>query len=321
MSSKKSKRLILSICIFVILAVIVILQFTVFNKRGERNFKEILNPVDYNTIDRIEYIMPSNNIPAILTKEGNIWKITRNDTTYTADYLLVENVLRETTKVKPARIVAVSKDKLEEYDFKDDKTIPVKYFSNGKVVAEYHIGGYEFLSLPSTDPNGRPRDGMFTFIKEPKSDIIYSIWGFLRTFFNSDINLLRNKIIYNINNNDDILEVVGLFNDESNNFLLVKNADNLWVYNGNIVDDENINKINTYLQKVKSQTGIVFYQDEYSKDNVETITIKGNNFSPIVLNFYPIENTKDYVYESNTYNEGVFYDKNGSQRGRLILEF
>ena len=318
MSSKKSKRLILSISIFIILAAIVVLQVTVLNKRNQSNFKEIINPVDYTTIDRIEYVMPNANVPVIIVKD-NGWKISRNDSTFTADAMHIENTLRETTKIKPARIVAVSADKLEESGFTDDATIAVKYLSNNKVVAEFLIGGYEFKEIPNAQPNGNPDYRMFTFIKEPKNDIVYSIMGFLRTFFNNDISLLRNKSIFSINH-DDILEVVGIFDDNSNNFSLTRNSDNLWMYNGIVVGDESIKNVDNFLQRLRSQTGIAFYYEKYNKDICETITVKGNNFSPITLNFYPIEGTEDYVYECNLYTEGVFYDKNGAQRGRLMLK-
>ncbi|MDL2240440.1 DUF4340 domain-containing protein [Bacteroidales bacterium OttesenSCG-928-K03] len=318
MSNNKNKRLIISISIFLVLAIIVILQVFVFNKRNERNFKDILNPVESYTIDKVEFNMPNLNSPTLLTKENEVWKVSRNDTIYTADNSFVENILNITTNVKPARVVAVSKDKFEENNFKDDFTIPVKYFSKGKVVAEYEIGGFEYKQIPAASPQSRPRDVIYTFIKEPKSEIIYAIEGFLRQFFNNDLSTLRNKTVYSINK-DDILEIVGIFNDQSNNFSLTKDNEELWIYNGNNIDEENIKSVQSYLQKASSLTNPNFFDGEYSKVNLESISIKGNNFSPITINFYPVEGTEDYIIKSNTYNESVFLDRNGTIRSRFIF--
>ncbi|MCK9302948.1 MAG: DUF4340 domain-containing protein [Bacteroidales bacterium] len=321
MSNKINKKLWTSIIIFALLILVVLVMFLNKNKNGERNFKNEIINVETEAVDKIEYIKDGNDI--ILYKDGDAWKVSKNDTIYTADMKIVNSIFAQLSNVKPMRIAAVSKEQWGKFDFTPEKQIDVKYYSGKKEVANFSIGKFEYVEIPAQQQGGQGRGSMTTYLKENDGDEnVYVINGFLKTLFPEDFNQLRNKALCTINK-ANISEISATASDPTNSFMLTQDYEEHWQYNGIATDST---KTSNYLSRYSNLVASKFYNAALPENiEPEVITIKGNNFSPVKISIYkhPII-PEDYIIVSSANPEGIFLDNQGNIRKRLfanITEF
>ncbi|RMF92276.1 MAG: DUF4340 domain-containing protein [Candidatus Schekmanbacteria bacterium] len=186
--------------------IVVLLAYIVFQNKNKTNYElPHLRNIERKDISKIKIKKGSEVID--VEKKGANWVIMPKE--YPADKEKIENLIDKASKVKLTALASESK-KYEVYKLDEENRIEVELYQSDKPVRKIFIG----------KPVSSSRH---TFIRLDDDYRVYHAEGNLRSAFNKDVDDLRNKKIWEIN--EEITKVT-LIKDKKKLILLKKPTEN-----------------------------------------------------------------------------------------------
>jgi hypothetical protein len=180
------------------------------------------------------------------------------------------------------------------------------------------IGKFDYTQPPQNMPQTgmRQQQGeMSTFVRLTDEKEVYVVNGFLRMNVSRDSEAFRDKNLTGINWND----ISRISFDYPDQIMTLESQEGKWALNNTPVDSM---KMVRYLSTISRLTGQEFVYEHPSLGSPShTVTIEGNNFTPIEIKAYPMADTNiNYVLISSKNPEALFSGKKGQLFEKVMKE-
>lgn len=302
---KKFSSGLLIIVLIVLLAIYALVRFS---GSKERTFREKVLSFDQASITQISILNTGKDPVELKLSNGN-WSVLTDGKEFAADTNAVRGILKQLSNMPTKRYAGKGKENWKKYEVTDSAASRVILKSSGKTVADLYIGKFAY-SMPKEQQQQQFRQqqgDMTTFVRLVDEDDVYAVDGFLKMNFNRDASSFRNKVLVSVTASD----INRLSADYNGVRQMIEKQENKWFKNGAPTDS---------LQTVKYRNTIArLYGSKFVDDAVlpvspaYSLTIEGNNFSPIQLKAYPVADTNiNYIITSSS-NPGAFF--NGKEGG------
>ena len=302
---KKFSTAWLMIILVVLLAVYMVVRFS---GSRERTFKDKVLSFETSSVTQILISNPGKETVE-LQKVSNTWNVKSGGKEFPADTNLVAGILKQLSDLPTKRYAGKGRDAWKKYELTDSAATLVTLRSSGKTVAELYVGKFSY-NMPKdqqAQSQYRQQQGdMTTFVRIPKEADVYAVEGFLKMNFNRDAAAYRNRFLVNVAAAD-----VTRITDEGNGMRHVLEQQNgRWMANGIPADSMRVVKYKSVLARL---AGNKFIDDAVLPTTpAYSMTIEGNNFSPITLNAYPVADTNiNYIITSSANPTAYFNGKEG----------
>jgi hypothetical protein len=312
---KKIKPLWLVIILVILLGIYFIIRYT---GEGDRNFRAIM--IEFNPKDITEAIVtiPGNEEKTHLRKEGSEWKVFINDVPYRADTNSVYSMIGQLSRLETKRFAGKGKEAWTKYELTDSNAVNVKLFEGKKKIADLMVGKFDYIQPPQNQPNMGMQQNpgeMNTFVRLTDEKEVYVVDGFLKMGVGREGEAFRDKnLVGELRNNINRVS----FNYPEGPMKLERREDKNWTLDGNLADSVKSMKYITLISRLVGQEFI--YEDIQLGNPSHTVTIEGNNFTPIEINAYPVTDTNyNYVLVSSKNPEALFSGKKSDLFERLMV--
>jgi hypothetical protein len=153
-----------------------------------------------------------------------------------------------------------------------------------------------------------------TYIRHADEEPVYAIEGFLSMSINQGFNSWRNRAF--VHGNKDNWNNLTFTYPGDSSFVITKQGTS-WMVNGEAADST---KIVSYLNGLASMQSSGF-ADNYSPSStpVYTLSIQGNNQSPISVQAYPADSTQKFILHSSQNADAYFSEAQSNIMGRLFV--
>lgn len=297
----KTRKLVLIIADLVLLAVCII-QGIVSAGDGVKTFTYDGKP------DEITIVTPSETI--LLTKENDNWFV--SDSKYPVITSTVESLIEASSSIRALdKIASVNENNLTKYELTDGKKISVEIKKAGKILRSFSIGKDAASSSQS-------------YITLDKGNDIYLASGSLRNTFDTSVDALRSKVIWDFDKNT--ISSLGVTKADGENWSLsrlVSGNSESWSFS---VPDKEVDsaKAKNVLEALAYLTTSKWYDDDIKPHNLNgelLLTAKvGHTFDTASIEIYKVDAaTEDgettyfavssespYVFELSSYNVEKF---------------
>lgn len=289
----KNKTLLL---IFLGLLVVFLATQFAFEKKT-RTFKTELIQLDTASITSILlYPKSDNQEETLLKKEGNLWVVSKGNTTTEANQGAVQSILRNLALIKTKRVASKSIEKWADYEVEESSGSRVKAYAGDKLLEDFIVGRFNF--------NQQSRQGI-SYVRLTKGNEVYAVDGFLSMTMGQGFDAYRNKEILNISK-DNVTQIT--INTLGTTTVLQKGIAD-WTQDGATIDSTTIA---TYLTGLASVSGTSFVDDfdEINSQSLlyKTLSLEGNNIaSPIIIKaFRDTTQAQPFIIQSSL-NEGSYF--------------
>lgn len=311
MFKKRNSKILLGV--FVALLAFFVISKMAEKKKGNRSFKSILVEFDSTEVDYIEIIPKAKDQTVILeNKDG--WKLQYNDALVSADEAAIYDIFTNLADLKPKRIAATKKDKWTEFEVTDSLATRVILKSDGDIVADVYIGKFGYKQAPGGQYQRQQSPQFFTHVRMADEEEVYVVEKFLTMTFNKELKAFRNKTVIE-SENENWTKLTYNYPDSS--FYLMKQNDK-WMMSGVIADSI---EVEAYIKNISKLSNSEFV-DEITKDQlgneIFSVTIEGNNFSPIKVNAYPADSIHGY-YVTSSMNPDAIFSGNNKQLAETVF--
>jgi hypothetical protein len=218
----------------------------------------------------------------------------------------VKGLLAQLLQIKPKRLAARNIDKWEEFHVNDSLATRIKVIENGnKETLDLMIG--KFTYQQSNNPyGGQGNITGTTFVRLSDENEVYAVDGFVTMSVNREFNSWRNQQIANTRK-ENITKLIFTYPADTG-FIALRN-DSIWTVNGIAADSL---KMDQFLSSLSYKNSSDF-EDGFtpSSNPVFQLTIEGNNFSPISIQGFTLNNDQ-FVINSSVNPRSYFRsDKEG----------
>jgi hypothetical protein len=156
---------------------------------------------------------------------------------------------------------------------------------------------------------------MSTFVRLTEEKQVYVVDGFLKMAVGREGEAFRDKGLVGVLRNN--INRVS-FNYQGKAMKLERQDDNNWMFNDRPADSAKAAQYVTTIARLAGQE-FIYEQVELGAPS-HTVTIEGNNFSPVEINAYPVADTNyNYVLVSSKNPEAKFSGKKSDLFGRLMV--
>ncbi len=290
--------------ILLIFAVIVII---VDSKKGERSFRAKMIDEDTSGITRIIIDPRSEKASLIeLSRKKDGWNVSSGKETYSADQMMIANILAILADMKPQRVVARNKSAWSEYDVTDSAATKIKVYAGKKRSSELYIGRFNYQQPKNQQQSyyGQQRGTLSTYVRLAGDNEVYVVEGFLGMSFNRTVSDFRDKTLLKSNPEDWTRLVYDYPADSS--FTLTK-ENGKWMIGSWQADSV---LVSNYFRSISALTNASIVENplQRSQAPVYALKIEGNNFTrPLTIEAFPADTTTKFLITSSM-NEGVFFD-------------
>jgi len=280
------------------------------SSKNQGSFKTELVALDTAAVSRIvTYPKSENGAEITLKREENGWIATRGNQNVQAMSNSVNGILGILSTIKTKRVAAKSAEKWAEYEVDEGNGTRVVAYENGKQIADFIVGRFNFNQQARTASS---------YVRLNGEDEVYEVDVFLSMSVGQGFDSYRDKTIIKINAAD-----VTEFTLRDGDILatIAKTA------NGFTMNDETVldsTKVATYLSQIATLSGTAFADDfdEISaKDRLEkTLTIRANNMpTPIKVSVYAdVRLAKPFVVQSSLNADAFFASDSIEVVGKLF---
>lgn len=218
--------------------------------------------IDTASIDQVKILPAIDNRKEIrLMKEGNAWKVTREQVTAAADKNRIRTLLGKLASMKPERIVTRKKEKWNDYQVSDTTGTAVIALAKNAEVARFTIG----------------KDQMnVTFVRKDDDEEVYAVAGANASSFNQKFDDWRDQTFLRIDI-DKISKITFTYPADSS-FVLSK-KEKSWTVNNMPADSV---KTESYLNKLRLKE-IENFADNFSASSPPEVTLVIEAEKPITI--------------------------------------
>lgn len=298
---KKFSSGILIIILIILLAIYAIVRFA---GSKERTFKDKVLSFDQSIVSEI-LIGNTGKEPVDLKLSNGYWVVEMNGKEYAADSNTVKGILRQLSDLPTKRYAGRGQDLWKKYEVTDSAATLVTLKSSGKTVADIYIGKFDYnmpKDMQQQQQYRQQQGDMTTYVRIPGEDEVYAVDGFLKMNFNRDPSSYRNKAVTLLTAND----VTRMSAEMEGTRNILEQQDGKWIMNGLPVDSLKTIKYRAALARLN---GSKFVDDEVLPPNpAYSMTIEGNNFTPVLLKAYPVADTNIYFIVTSSANPGAFFN-------------
>lgn len=180
-----------NIILFVILIALgAIFAISQMNKgKDDSTFRSKLVEIDKEAVTEI-IIEVAGDTPLNLSKEGEGWIVNDGVKDQNVQPGMVENMLTELAKIKPARVAALDDSKWSELEVAESNGTRVKIRESGKETADLYIGKFDFKQMPQQNPQqmpqgmpGQQQPQFNNYVRVAGDKKVYSVNGMLKPIF------------------------------------------------------------------------------------------------------------------------------------------
>jgi hypothetical protein len=311
-------KIIKPIWLVIILIILVAIYFVInYTAEGDRNFRSKMIEFNPKSITEVLVTIPDKGEKTHLLKEGGKWKVYIKDKLYRADTNSVGALLDQLSRLETKRFAGRGKDNWVKYELTDTTGVNVKLYEGKKEIADLMVGKFDYTQSPQNQPamGMRQQQGeMSTYVRLSDEKEVYVVDGFLKMAVGRQGEAFRDKTLVGVLRND-INRVSFNYSGETMN---LEKTGTQWMLNGNPADSAKSMK---YIATISRLAGQEFIYDNPQTGNpTHTVTIEGNNFSPIEINAYPVADTNyRYVLISSKNPEAMFSGKKSDLFKRLMV--
>jgi hypothetical protein len=260
--------------------------------------------IDPGNVTTIRIDDPAEKSQVLLAKTGSRWEVVAGDKRYEADSSVVRNILTQLNDLSTKQYAGSGKKVWEKYMLTDTSAMSVTLEAGRRRLARIYLGRISYTPPPQATDQQMPRqqDGeMATFVRVDGEQEVYSVEGFVRMNFNRKPEDYRNKKLSTFNR-DDLTRVTFRYPGET---MVLQKSGKRWLLDGNLADSVKAARYANALSRISH----AFFADgaPAGAEASFSVTLEGNNFSPVTINAYPVpDTTTRYIFHS-TYNPDAYF--------------
>ena len=221
---RKINIILLGVLFAILLVAVVFVEFLDIQKRN-RSFRKDLIEVTFDEVssNEIKAKASDGKTMKLIKDINNEWEIEAGNKKYRADQSIAASLVEQLNEMKPQSVVAIGKDRWNEYEVSDSLGTHVRLLSGAKVLADIIIGKFSF-SQPRT---------MTSYVRLADSKEVYGVNGMIGMSFNRNVDSFRDRTIINSSTSDWVKLTFTYPADSS--FSLLK-IDDKWMVNDQPAD-------------------------------------------------------------------------------------
>ena len=312
----------LNVKTLVIILIILAAIYTIAEMTGgrDRSFRNVLVEVDTADVESI-YIRPAGkDLPVVLNRTSvGAWEVSGEGSSYAADIGMVRSILSQFTLMKPERVAATTDKKWADFELNDSLGTRVTLKGAGEELADLMIGKFSYTQPPPTQGQQNPyqqqqRGKMTSFVRLTDETPVYAVDGFLKMAYQDEVNAYRNKSLVKVSR-DDVATLSYTYPDRAIN---LEKTDGHWMMNGQPADSAAMVK---YLNKLSRLNNPAFVDASVVKTSDATyrLSVEGSNFSPVVLEAFPVADTAMRYIVTSSANPGAAFDGSNARLFETIF--
>jgi len=297
--------------LLIILAVLAgIYLISTLSGNKERSFRSVIAEVDTAKVTDIK--IRSEKLDLTLRRTGEFsWEINSDGKNYTADRGVVRTILGQFVSMRPERVAATTSEKWNDYEVDKESSVRVTLKGGSKTLADLYIGKFSFTQPPQSGMQNQmqqQRGKMTSFVRHADGDNVYAVDGFLKMTYQDDLNAYRVKSLVRVNKED----ITNIEFKYPNMQMSLAKEDEKWFLNGLPADSAKTVK---YINDIFRLTSSNFVDPATPKTGPAThsVSIQGNNFSPVELMAFPTSDTLIRHIVTSSFNPDAEFD--GSKLG------
>ena len=297
---KKLKPLVL-LAILAAMAVAVIWIFRLDTQRKQGSFLRELVNIDQSKATKF-VVTPAGKPEDAITLElsDGKWFASLHGKRYLANREMMERIFQISSPMVPEQLVSRTRDMFVQHQVDDVTGTRVKVFYGKRLAADFVVGGYQFLQQMV---QGQQRPSVFTYVRLAGQDDVYTVRGFLSSFFPAQLNQYRDQTVLNTNRGD--IEKISFQGPESFNYELIREG-SYWLVNNKQADSA---AMAFYLGEIAnlSSSAFVDYEAEgWLNLASHQMTIQRKSGLPVEILAYPADTTHQFFITSSQNPGSVF---------------
>ena len=307
MSKIKVSNAVLMITLIVLMSIYFVVRYS---GSGDRSFKERVITFETNDISALTIHDPVKGTDVELVKEGTQWMLNKGGKLFTADSVVVSNLILQLGSLKTKLYAGKGEETWKKYELTDSTALRVSLKANDKDAGTLLIGKISYIQPSQGQQQSMPQfqqqqGEMTTYVRLDNEKDVYLVDGFIRMNFNREPDSYRDKKMVKVSPSD-ITRLVFSYPGEK---MVAERNGNNWTLNGQLADSL---KMARYTSTLSRLSGSVFIDEEVPAGEAPyALQVEGNNFSPIFLRAYPSPDTTILFLLNSTANpEAVFNGKN-----------
>jgi hypothetical protein len=311
---KKIKPIWLVIILIILLGAYFIVRYT---GQNDRNFRGKVLEFDPKSITEVLVTLPGQPEPNRMLREGNEWKVFINGQPYRADTNAMISMLGQLSRLETKRFAGKGKEKWEQYELTDSTGVRVVLKEGNKEVGDIMVGKFDYTQTPQGQPTGgmsQPPAEMSSYVRLTDEKEVYVVEGFLKMAVGRDLETYRDKVLVGVKRND-INRVTFDYQDSK---MILEKEENKWLIDGQPADSLESVRYATMIARMAGQEFI--YEDMQLDNPSHTVTIEGNNFTPIEIQAYPVADTNYNYVITSTKNPALFNGKKSDLFNRVFVD-
>lgn len=281
--------------------------------KGDRSYRTFVTTIDTSKVISITIssAIPNLNKVRLYLEQGK-WKVSGNGKLYSADPSTIKSLITDLSQLKIESLAATSRENWSEFQVNDSSAITVSIEEKGKKNNKILFIGKFSYQQPANpyDRQGR----MATFIRLAGEDETYSVQGFLRMSFTTDINNYRNK--YVLKSNSELFSKLTYSYPGDSSFVLVKD-NKKWMIDGVQVDST---KSENYFNELERLTSYEF-ADTIKPGPQASFKLKIEGpalLSPVEIFAYAVHSGSNYLIYSTYNSEALFNGSAGNLTSKIF---
>jgi hypothetical protein len=299
--------------LIIILAVLMIAYLIVrYSRTDDRTFKDKILTFDETAITQILVKDPKSGQESVdLRLSGDKWIVKKGGRDYTADSNVVKNILKQLSDLSTKRYAGKGNDAWVKYELTDSVASLVSLKAADKTVAEIYIGKFSY-SMPKDQQQQmqsrqQQRGDMTTYVRLAGEKDVYAVDGYLKMGVSGNTDAYRYRNLSGINPED----ITRITVNQPGERKVIENQDGRWLLNGSPADSASMAK---YRSTIARLNGSKFADQEvFQSSPSHSLTIEGNNFTPVEIQAYPVADTNMAYIITSTANPGSTF--NGKEGG------
>ena len=304
--------------LMIVLIILLVVYFVVrYSSNKERNFRDKVLDFDPKAVTEILIKVPDKPEQTHLRMDNNEWKVLIDGRAYRADSNQVSGMLRNLNELVTKRFAGKGKDIWKKYELTDSAAVKVDLLDRKKNIASLMVGKFEYTQPQNKQMQQfRQQQGeMNTYVRRARDKDVYVVDGFLKMTVGRSSDGFRDKNLTGINRQD----ISKLTFDYPDRKIDLESDKGKWTVNGTPADSMKMIKYLNTIARINSQD---FIYDSLQLDSpTHTLTIEGNNFSPIQIKAYPVADTNiQYVVVSSRNPEAYFNGKKAGLFKKLMVD-
>lgn len=311
---KKIKPGVLMIVLIVLLAAYFLVRHF---SSGDRTFRDKVLEFDPESVTEVFITIPGQPEQTHLRLDGREWMVLIRDRAYRADTTSILSMINQLSDLATKRYAGKGKDIWEKYELTDSAAVSIGMMAGKKELAGLMIGKFDYsqASGQSSNPMRQQQGEMSTYVRLPGEKDVYVVDGFLKMTIGRTGDAFRDRMLTGVNKQD--INKITLTSMAAT--LQLDNSSGKWTLNGLPADSLKTARYVNSLARLSSQDFIYDFQP--SGVPAHTLTMEGNNFSPIEIKAYPVADTNiNWVLVSSRNPEAFFNGKKSNLFGKVMAD-